>query len=219
MILINGYNKELKINNKLIRRLDYEVNNIEIIKMSYPYRNIWIFNSIKEYKQLENTLDKFPKENLKITDNNIEFYRIDNKPSNNNYRNISLEEYVLNFRELSNSSITEIYSKIRLYNNRLIITVLIDIDNNFTYFKHYYNKLGYKIIFLNLFDSDKETIETDNDNLILNLDNFTFDDKTGVFIKPNFYINSLDKSISNYKMFESNYFKDIRKERYLQGYI
>ena len=217
LILINGYNKELKINNKLIRRLDYEVNNIEIIKMSYPYRNIWIFNSIKEYKQLENTLDKFPKENLKITDNNIEFYRIDNKPSNNNYRNISLKEYVLNFRELSNSSITEIYSKIRLYNNRIIITVLIDIDNNFTYFKHYYNKLGYKIIFLNLFDLDKETIETDNDNLILNLDNFTFDDKIGVFIKPNFYINSLDKSISNYKMFESNYFKDIGKKGIYKG--
>ena len=215
--LIKDYTKELNIDNILVKALEHDINDVESIKMSYPYLNIWIFNSFKDFKYLNKDLDKFPDKNFKIISQNIEFYKIYNSYHSNTYNTISFNEYVLDFRDFKDKNIDKIFSSISSYNNTVLVTILLDRNNNYNYFKYYYNNLGYKIIFIDLFGINDDDSLTDSNNIIVKYTDDIFNNKKEfTFIKPNFYYDVIN---SSYKGYRCRYFKDIDKSDINLGII
>jgi len=215
--LIKDYNKEIVINDILVKKLEFPITNIETIRMSFSCKNIWIFDTFEDLNLVCNELWRFPDENLKINMAHREFYKISNNYESNIYKNILLDEYVLDFNKMRNQSISILIQKIEPYRDKIIITVLLDIQNNYKYFSHYYNNKGYKIIFINLFNINTKDVEINSNNIIINYSDNIVKSRNLIFIKPNFYYDLNNTLNNNYKMFSCRYFKDIDKSTKYSG--
>ena len=209
LVLLKNTDKEYVIENITIKKQKYESDNIDIIKRSYPFNNIWIFNSIKELRDINYQLDDFPNKNLKIATNNGEFFKIYNSVNNNVYEFENIDKFIINFNQFNDNNIDDLVTKIRYFKEKIIITVLLDIGDNFNYFKHYYRKLGFNIIFINLFDFKVDNLSTNNIIILNNYDKLV-GCKNTIFIKPNYYYSSLN-NLNNNKIVSCKYFKNIGK--------
>lgn len=209
LVLLKNTDKEYVIENITIKKQKYESDNIDIIKRSYPFNNIWIFNSIKELRDINYQLDDFPNKNLKIATNNGEFFKIYNSVNNNVYEFENIDKFIINFNQFNDNNIDDLVTKIRYFKEKIIITVLLDIGDNFNYFKHYYRKLGFNIIFINLFDFKVDNLNTNNIIILNNYDKLV-GCKNTIFIKPNYYYSSLN-NLNNNKIVSCKYFKNIGK--------
>ena len=209
LVLLKNTDKEYVIENITIKKQKYESDNIDIIKRSYPFNNIWIFNSIKELRDINYQLDDFPNKNLKIATNNGEFFKIYNSVNNSVYEFENIDKFIINFNQFNDNNIDDLVTKIRYFKEKIIITVLLDIGDNFNYFKHYYRKLGFNIIFINLFDFKVDNLNTNNIIILNNYDKLV-GCKNTIFIKPNYYYSSLN-NLNNNKIVSCKYFKNIGK--------
>lgn len=218
LVLLKNTDKEYAYNNILIKKLRYEPENIDMIKRSYPFNNIWIFNSINDLKSINYKLDDFPNKNLQIKSEDSNFYKIYNSGNNNKYEKEYIDKFIINFREYNNDNIEDFINKISYFKEKVIITVLLDIGDNFNYFNYYYRKLGFNIIYINLFSIKIDNISNiEKDNIIiLNNNPNLLKCKNIVFIKPNYYYDNID-NLCNCRIFRCLYFKDIGKSNNNEG--
>ena len=215
LVLLKKTDKEYSFNNILIKKQRYESENIDIIKRSYPFNNIWIFNSINELKSINYKLDDFPDKNLKIETKNGEFYKIYNSVNENKYEYENIDKFIINFKEFNDDNIEDLINKINYFKEKIIVTILLDIGDNFNYFCYYYRALGFNIIFINLFDLKVDGIEKNN-IIIVNKYEKLIGCKNTIFIRPNYYYNEIEHNGNN-RIFNCIYFKDIGKSNNEKG--
>ena len=211
IILINNIQNDIIDADNLITKLIYDPEDIQFILKTYPYSDIWIFSSIEDYKFIKNYSSNFPPENIKFEMNNNYVYRIVNNYSKEYYyKQIKLDNYVLNLNNLSvGINNVDLSQKIEKYAKKILVTVLIPDYDCINYFIKYYCNLGFHIIFINLFNLD--IVENKDNIIVLKSLGELINNSNILFVKPNYF--SSDCLSNNQIGYNIKYYKDIGKKK------